>query len=411
MSTPARVELLAVPGMPEVAPGDDLAALVLTALDGAGLALGAGDVLAVASKVVAKAEGRYLAAPAGGVAHESVVAGETMRVVAQRRTLRGLARIVRSWSGPVLAAAGVDASNLPGPDLLLALPADPDASARRLRAALRTALHAAQQEARAPSAPLVGVLVTDTLGRPWRLGQTDAAIGAAGLLVAEDLSGRPDAHGRVMEVTLRALADEIAAAADLVKGKVDGVPVAVVRGLGHLVTADDGPGAGALLRDADEDWFRYGHAEAARAALGLDPETLAAAGVDVQPVSPGSAWERLERAVAVALAAPGFGAGSDDPATRTAKTPGAGLHVDPHAEFAVGVSIRCPPTPAGWLAAGALAQRIVVAAWAEGLAVRAYCPTADQVVVGQPTSHEPPQPGGGGCGLRAVVDDDPLPSG
>ena len=127
---------------------------------------------------------------------------------------------------------------------------------------------------------MVGVLVTDTLGRPWRVGQTDAAIGAAGVVVAEDLSGRPDAHGRVMEVTLRALADEIAAAADLVKGKIDGVPVAVVRGLGHLVT--DGRRTRARRRccaSRAEDWFRYGHAEAARAALGLDPETLDAAGV------------------------------------------------------------------------------------------------------------------------------------
>lgn len=357
--SPARVELIAVPGLPEVTAGADLAGLVVAALSGSGIGVEDGDVLALTSKVVAKSEGRYLDPVPGQAGHEGAVATETLRVVAQRRTPRGLARIVHSRSGPVQAAAGVDASNLPtapdGAPRLLALPLDPDASARRLRTAVG-ALTGAR----------VGVLVTDTLGRPWRVGQTDAAIGAAGVVVAQDLSGRPDAHGRLMEVTLRALADEIAAAGDLVKGKTDGVPVALVRGLGHLVTDQDGAGAAALLRPWAEDWFRYGHAEAARAALGVPPEALDAAGVPAQPITPGTDRERLERAVAVACAA-------TDPIARAAD---ARLGVDLHPDPAT-VSIRCAPTPSGWLAAGALAQRIVVAAWAEDLAVDVQAPLPD----------------------------------
>ncbi len=337
MSARARVELLAVPGLPEVRPGDDLAALLLRAIDHAGLDLRDGDVVAVSSKVVAKAEGRYAAD------REAAVGAETVRVVAERRTGHGTARIVRSRSGPVLAAAGVDASNLADGEAALMLPLAPDASAGRLRATLA-------ERAR------VGVIVTDTLGRPWRIGQTDAAVGAAGVAVGEDLSGLPDTGGRPMEVTHRALADEIAAAADLVKGKVDGVPVALVRGLSHLVLADgdDGAGAAALLRTPAEDWFRYGHAEAARAALGV---LAGQAGVPVQPVSGGGVRQRLERALAVALAAP--------PLTAV------GLPVLAHLVDET-VTIPLPvdaPAPQAWAEAGALAQRIVVAAWAEDLPV------------------------------------------
>jgi coenzyme F420-0:L-glutamate ligase/coenzyme F420-1:gamma-L-glutamate ligase len=345
MSASARLELIAVPGLPEVRPGDDLAALLVSALDRAGLDLRDGDVLAVSSKVVAKAEGRFAAD------RDAAVAAETLRVVAERLTGHGLARIVASRSGPVLAAAGVDASNLPdgagGPALML--PADPDASARRLRAALA---------ARAR----VGVIVTDTLGRPWRIGQVDTAIGAAGVVVGQDLAGLPDAHGRRMEVTHRALADEIAAAADLVKGKVDGVPVALVRGLAALVTDADGDGAASLLRRRGEDWFRYGHAEAARAALGVSPGHP---GVPAQPVTGGTAAERLGRAVTVALAAPPIITGSTERAGSSPESAVSAHRVD------LTVTIPVPPraSPAAWAEAGALAQRIAVAAWAEDLPV------------------------------------------
>lgn len=336
-----RVELVALTGLPEVGPGDDLAELIANASRD-GVRLTDGDILAVSSKVVAKTENRY--APGESTDQRTAaVAAETVRVVASRTTPRGTAQIVESRSGPVLAAAGVDASNVPpGPDgaaRVLLLPADPDAAARQLRARL-TALTGRR----------LGVLLTDTLGRPWRTGQADTAIGAAGVCPAEDLSGHPDTQGRAMEVTLRALADEIAAAADLVKGKTDGVPVAVVRGLAHLVTEDDGPGAASLLRPAGEDWFRYGHAEAARAALGLTPELVTAAGLPPQPVSAGTLTERLQRAVTIARAAPAPGC------------PGALVTIEPDA-----VRLNLPPGAPGpaLFALGALAQRILVAAWAE----------------------------------------------
>jgi len=349
-----RIELIAVPGLPEVQPGDDLAALVLQALQ-AGPGLADGDVLAVSSKMVAKAEGRF-AAGATAQERDAAVTSQTERVVAQRRTPRGLARIVRSTSGPVLAAAGVDASNVPdgadGSARVLLLPADPDASARRLRAAVAAA-----------TGRRIGVLLTDTLGRPWRVGQTDAAIGAAGVRVVDDLTGRPDAQGRVMEVTVRALADELAAAADLVKNKTDGVPLAVVRGLAPLVTPHDGPGAAALLRGAAEDWFRFGHAEAARAALGVLPED---AGVEPQPLLPQALAARVERAVTVAVRAASPGAASTVPTVG-----GVPLVTSAPSDDGSAVTVTVgpvPPTLSGWFAAGTLAQRLVVAAWAEDVA-------------------------------------------
>ena len=143
----------------------------------------------------------------------------------------------------------MDASNI-APGTVALLPEDPDGSARRIRAGLRDRLGVR-----------VGVLITDTMGRPWRIGQTDQAIGAAGLAPVHDYRGQPDTFGTPMEVTLAAVADELASAADLVKGKVSGMPVAVVRGLARLVTEDDGPGAQALIRPAEEDMFRYGAAD------------------------------------------------------------------------------------------------------------------------------------------------------
>lgn len=246
-TVPARVEVVPVTGLPEVRAGDDLAALLATAADahpGPG-GLRDGDVLVVTSKVVSKAEGRVVAAPD----REAAIDAETVREVARR----GSTRIVQTRHGLVLAAAGVDASNTP-PGTVVLLPADPDASAAALRSTLHDRLGVR-----------VAVIVSDTLGRPWRLGLTDAAIGVAGLGPLDDHRGRRDAHGHTLEQTVVAVADELAAAADLVKGKLAGVPAAVVRGLGHLVTDDDGPGARSTVRPPEEDLFPMGTFDVLRA--------------------------------------------------------------------------------------------------------------------------------------------------
>jgi coenzyme F420-0:L-glutamate ligase/coenzyme F420-1:gamma-L-glutamate ligase len=243
-----------VEGLPEIAAGDDLAALIADAVVSirpAGYSttgLQDGDILAITSKIVSKAEGRQVAA----ADREQAITEQTVRVVATREHARGVTRIVENPQGLVMAAAGVDSSNAPEGVVLL-LPEDPDASARAIASRLRER-----------TGKRLAVILTDTLGRPWREGQTDAAIGAAGLRVVDDLRGSTDASGHLLEATIAAVADEIAGAADLVKGKASGVPVAVVRGLGHLVGDLDLPGARALIRPADQDMFRTGSAEAWR---------------------------------------------------------------------------------------------------------------------------------------------------
>ncbi len=230
-------------GFGEIQAGDDLAGLIAEA---ARSRLLDGDIVAITSKIVSKAEGRVVAA----VNREQAITDETVRVVASRAHPGGVTRIVENRQGLVMAAAGVDTSNAPD-GMVLLLPVDPDSSARIICAALRerTGLQ-------------LGVLVTDTAGRPWREGQTDMAIGAAGFAVLDDLRGTADTSGRRLDVTVAAVADEIAAAADLVKGKTSGNPVAVVRGLGRLVGALALPGARALQRQSDSDMFRLGTAEA-----------------------------------------------------------------------------------------------------------------------------------------------------
>jgi coenzyme F420-0:L-glutamate ligase/coenzyme F420-1:gamma-L-glutamate ligase len=243
--------VVALPGLPEVGAGDDLAGLVAAGLaslawpDGS-VGVSDGDIVVITSKVVSKSEGRVVAADD----REDAITAETTRVVATRETPRGTTRIVETSHGLVMAAAGVDASNTPAGTVVL-LPVDPDGSARALRAALQTA-----------TGVRLGVVVTDTLGRPWREGVTDAAIGAAGVLVLDDHRGRVDAHGHALEMTVTAVADEIAAAAELVKGKLGGVPVAVVRGLAGFVVDDDGAGARAIIRRSEDDLFRLGTTEA-----------------------------------------------------------------------------------------------------------------------------------------------------
>jgi coenzyme F420-0:L-glutamate ligase / coenzyme F420-1:gamma-L-glutamate ligase len=283
--TASAVEILPVTGLPEFRPGDDLSAVVA----GAAPWLRDGDVLVVTSKVVSKCEGRLVGAPVDAEARDTLrrklVDAEAVRVLARKgRTL-----ITENKLGVVQAASGVDGSNVDAGELAL-LPVDPDASAAALRAGLRERLGVT-----------VGVVVTDTMGRAWRNGQTDAAVGAAGLAVLHNYAGAVDRHGNELLVTEIAVADEIAAAADLVKGKLTAIPVAVVRGLPAGVVSDTGDTARHLVRSGTDDLFWLGTAEALE--LGRQQAQLLRRSVRQfadEPVPP----QLIEAAVAEALTAP-----------------------------------------------------------------------------------------------------------
>jgi coenzyme F420-0:L-glutamate ligase / coenzyme F420-1:gamma-L-glutamate ligase len=243
----------ALEGLPEITPGDDLAALIATVL---GATLEDGDVLVIAHKAVSKAEGRIRSLrdvepspSARDLAREldkdprlvQVILDESRRIL---RAGRGVL-IVETHHGFVCANAGVDASNVPGEEQVVLLPEDPDASARAIRARLKGLTGIAP-----------GVVITDSFGRAWRNGQCDIAIGAAGIAPLDDWRGRHDSVGRELKATWIAAADELAAAADLARTKDGAQPAIRVRGAARHVTAEDGPGAGALIRPESEDLFR-----------------------------------------------------------------------------------------------------------------------------------------------------------
>lgn len=246
-----ELRILGVSGMPEVGEGMKVGELIAERSDIAG-----GDILVVSQKIVSKAEGRVRRlsetvpgeeasrlAPSLGKepALVELILAESREVL---RAERGVL-IVETHQGFVCANAGIDTSNLPEADTVSLLPEDPDGSARRIRSEIRGV---------AGVAP--AVIVSDSFGRAWRLGQAEVAIGCAGIAPLDDWRGRKDDGGRRLEATVIAIADEAAAAADLVRNKVSRVPAAVIRGLDRYVSPDDGPGAAALRRPRDEDLFR-----------------------------------------------------------------------------------------------------------------------------------------------------------
>lgn len=244
------LSVLPVTGLPEIEEGAELGRLIAARTE-----LRDGDVVVIAQKVVSKAEGRvrHLSSvlPSAEARRLAAVLGREPNLVAlileeSREVLRAERGVLITVThhGFVCANAGVDVSNLPEPGTACLLPEDPDASARRIREEL------------AAAGARVAVIVSDSFGRAWRLGQVEVAIGCAGIAPLDDWRGRDDAGGRKLEATLIAVADEAASAADLVRDKASGIPAALVRGLERFVGAEDGPGAAALPRPADEDLFR-----------------------------------------------------------------------------------------------------------------------------------------------------------
>lgn len=341
----SEIRVIPVAGIGEVREGDALDQVLSHALEAAGIR--EGDVLCVSTKIVSKALGLVV----DPTARDAAVEAGSVRIVARRLHTHRVTTIAQIPSGPVMAAAGVDSSNAPSGPLLL--PPDPDACAAKLQHALQERLGLR-----------LAVVLTDTSSRVWRVGVGDIALGAAGLRSLEDLRGSTDGSGTTMSVTVRNLADEVAAAADLVKGKSSRVPAALVRGLGHLVVdeADQVPAA-ALSRPGGEDWFRRPSLESVWQALGLSPAQEPVARMSPEPVP-----ERIARALAVASLARRAEAAWDavpqEPPASSA-VPGA------HARLIAPGLIEVAPggdAPQHWVEAGGLAERIRTALGAESIA-------------------------------------------
>ncbi|MEV4846811.1 coenzyme F420-0:L-glutamate ligase [Micromonospora matsumotoense] len=367
-----RLEILPVPGIGDVTEGDDLAVLIGTAAPW----LRDGDVLVVTSKIVSKAEGRLVDVPADGperlAARDEVLAAETARVVA----VRGQTRIVQTHHGFVMATAGIDASNVDKTRLVL-LPVDPDASARSLRAALRDRYRID-----------VAVIISDTMGRPWRNGLTDVALGVAGMAAIRDHRGEVDPYGNELQLTQMAVVDELAGAGELIKGKCDQVPVAVVRGYLPATSppaddgidprlsdgnrrdgppairpVDDGVGAAALVRESALDLFSLGTAEAM--AAGLRAAATLADGPGEAPADP-AAVDRAIAAVAEVVA-PGT---TFTPITDDEVRDGLAATVDGWPTGATALLLGAAPTPVDQpdlVRFGADLHRLRIALAAEGV--------------------------------------------
>lgn len=330
------VTVVPLRGLGEIREGDDLGALLAAALRP--LDPRDGDVLCLSTKVVSKALGLRI----DPARREEAIRAAAVRTVARRLHTRQITSVVQIPSGPVMAAAGVDSSNAPDGPLLL--PEDPDACARELRDALAASLGVR-----------LGLLLTDTSSRIWRVGVGDIALGAAGVAVLQDLRGGVDADGRALTVTVRNLADELAAAADLVKGKASGIPAALVRGVSGA-TAADVP-ARELSRTGADDWFRRPSLESVWVALGLGPEQE-----PVARMSPEPAAERIARALQVA-AVPRPGQAPTTASARPRPDPGAG---------GIPASIvveAADASAAALIDAATLAERLRTALGAESLGV------------------------------------------